>query len=32
MDFDEHVAFVIAAMEPKAEELGLAPTPGPDCR
>ena len=25
MDFDEHVAFVIAAMEPKAEELGLAP-------
>ena len=25
VDFDEHVAFVIAAMEPKAEELGLAP-------
>ena len=24
VDFDEHVAFVIAAMEPKAEELGLA--------
>ena len=25
VDFDEHVTFVIAAMEPKAEELGLAP-------
>jgi putative nucleotidyltransferase with HDIG domain len=24
-DFDEHVAFVIAALEPHAEELGLAP-------
>jgi putative nucleotidyltransferase with HDIG domain len=23
-DFDEHVAFVIAALEPKAEELGLS--------
>ena len=23
VDFDEHVAFVIAAMEPKADELGL---------
>jgi putative nucleotidyltransferase with HDIG domain len=23
-DFDEHVAFVIAAMQPRAEELGLA--------
>ncbi len=22
-DFDEHVAFVIAALEPRAEELGL---------
>jgi putative nucleotidyltransferase with HDIG domain len=27
VDFDEHVAFVIAAMEENAEELGLAPTP-----
>lgn len=26
-DFDEHVAFVIAALEPRAEELGLAPRP-----
>ena len=26
VDFDEHVAFVIAAMEERAEELGLAPT------
>jgi putative nucleotidyltransferase with HDIG domain len=25
VDFDEHVAFVIAAMEEKAEELGLQP-------
>jgi len=25
VDFDEHVAFVIAAMEENAEELGLAP-------
>jgi predicted hydrolase (HD superfamily) len=25
VDFDEHVAFVIAAMEERAEELGLAP-------
>jgi predicted hydrolase (HD superfamily) len=25
VEFDEHVAFVIAAMEPRAEELGLAP-------
>ena len=25
VDFDEHVAFVIAAMEARAEELGLAP-------
>jgi putative nucleotidyltransferase with HDIG domain len=24
-DFDEHVAFVIAAMQPRAEELGLTP-------
>jgi putative nucleotidyltransferase with HDIG domain len=27
-DFDEHVAFVIAAMQPRAEELGLTPTTG----
>ena len=26
VDCDEHVAFVIAAMEERAEELGLAPT------
>ena len=25
-DFDEHVAFVIAAMQPRAAELGLTPT------
>ena len=24
VDFDEHVAFVVAALEPQAEELGLA--------
>ena len=24
IDFDEHVAFVVAALEPHAEELGLA--------
>ena len=23
-DFDEHIAFVIAALEPRAEELGLS--------
>jgi putative nucleotidyltransferase with HDIG domain len=27
VDFDEHLAFVIAAMEDRAGELGLAPTP-----
>jgi putative nucleotidyltransferase with HDIG domain len=27
VDFDEHVAFVIAAMEERAEQLGLAPAP-----
>ncbi len=27
VDFDEHVAFVIAAMEERAEELGLSPSP-----
>jgi predicted hydrolase (HD superfamily) len=27
VDFDEHLAFVIAALEPHAEELGLAGTP-----
>jgi putative nucleotidyltransferase with HDIG domain len=27
VDFDEHVAFVIAAMEARAEDLGLAPAP-----
>jgi predicted hydrolase (HD superfamily) len=26
IDFDEHVAFVIAALEPHAERLGLAGT------
>ena len=26
VDFDEHVAFLIAAMEERADELGLAPT------
>jgi predicted hydrolase (HD superfamily) len=25
-DFDEHVSFVIAAMQPRAEELGLTRT------
>ncbi len=25
VDFDEHVAFVIAAMEERADELGLEP-------
>ena len=25
MDFDEHVAFVIGAMEEQADELGLGP-------
>jgi predicted hydrolase (HD superfamily) len=25
VDFDEHVAFLIAAMEERADELGLAP-------
>ena len=25
MDFDEHVAFVIGAMEERADELGLGP-------
>jgi hypothetical protein len=25
VDFDEHVAFVIAAMEERADELGLGP-------
>ena len=24
IDFDEHVTFVVAALEPHAEELGLA--------
>ena len=27
IDFDEHLAFVIAALEPHADELGLAGTP-----
>src|SRR4051812_36866345 len=27
VDFDEHVAFVIAAMDERADELGLAPAP-----
>jgi hypothetical protein len=27
VDFDEHVAFVIAAMEDSADELGLGPRP-----
>jgi putative nucleotidyltransferase with HDIG domain len=27
VDFDEHVAFVIAAMEERADDLGLAPAP-----
>src|SRR5215210_7509714 len=27
VDFDEHVAFVIGAMEERADELGLAPAP-----
>ena len=27
VDFDEHVAFVIAAMEERADELGLSPAP-----
>jgi predicted hydrolase (HD superfamily) len=27
VDFDQHVAFVIAAMAARAEELGLAPGP-----
>jgi putative nucleotidyltransferase with HDIG domain len=27
VDFDEHVAFLIAAMEERADELGLAPAP-----
>jgi predicted hydrolase (HD superfamily) len=27
VDFDEHVAFVIAAMEARSEELGLGPRP-----
>jgi len=27
VDFTEHVAFVIEAMEERAEELGLAPAP-----
>ena len=28
VDFDEHVSFVIAAMEERAGELGLSPQPG----
>jgi predicted hydrolase (HD superfamily) len=28
VDFDEHVAFVIAALEPRAAELGLDPEAG----
>ena len=28
VDFDEHVAFVIAAMAERADELGLAPRDG----
>jgi putative nucleotidyltransferase with HDIG domain len=28
-DFDEHLAFVIAALEPRAAELGLTGTPAP---
>ena len=27
IDFDEHLAFVIAALEPHADELGLAGAP-----
>jgi hypothetical protein len=27
VDFDEHVAFVIAAMEERSDELGLAVAP-----
>jgi predicted hydrolase (HD superfamily) len=27
VDFDEHVAFVIAAMEERSADLGLAPSP-----
>jgi predicted hydrolase (HD superfamily) len=27
VDFDEHVAFVIAALEPHAEQLGLTGSP-----
>ena len=27
IDFDEHLAFVIAALEPHAEALGLSGTP-----
>jgi predicted hydrolase (HD superfamily) len=27
VDFDEHVAFVIAAMEGNADELGVGPRP-----
>jgi putative nucleotidyltransferase with HDIG domain len=27
VDFDEHIAFVIAALQPVAEELGLTPPP-----
>src|SRR5919206_2557653 len=29
VDFDEHVAFVVAAMEERADELGLAPAEDP---
>ena len=32
VDLDEHLAFVIAALEPHAEELGLARTPAPTSR
>jgi hypothetical protein len=27
VDFDEHVAFVVGALEPRAEDLGLAGAP-----
>ena len=32
VDFDEHVAFVIAAMAERADELGLAPREGENGR
>ncbi len=30
VDLDEHIAFVIAALQPIADELGLTPEPGAD--